>query len=177
MEKMFPMVGKIRPGVPGGGKGLRDVLGNKWNNGATKQGENMGGLSIMTVSDNGGFVEKHDPRCADRNGGRGAQGLRLCALWFSGYFFQSLEKGRKIFPIIGKSAPFFPTIGKPAVCRRASGLCKIRGGEAGRGRAGVFRKRSGLAAGGVAEEAGVGESGGGAERTDWRKRTADAGER
>ena len=26
--------------------------------------------------------------------------------------FQSLENARKIFPIIGKSAPFFPTIGK-----------------------------------------------------------------
>ena len=27
-------------------------------------------------------------------------------------FFQSLENGRKIFPIIGKSGPIFPTIGK-----------------------------------------------------------------
>jgi hypothetical protein len=27
-------------------------------------------------------------------------------------FFQSLENGREIFPIIGKIAPFFPTIGQ-----------------------------------------------------------------
>jgi hypothetical protein len=37
--------------------------------------------------------------------------LPLLSPWAEN-FFQSLENARKIFPIIGKTAPNFPTIGK-----------------------------------------------------------------
>ena len=68
---MFPRVGKFRTGLSGVGKGLREVLEKKqmeqWGN---KSRENLGGQSIMTGSDNGGFIEKHEKRCADRNAWR-----------------------------------------------------------------------------------------------------------
>jgi hypothetical protein len=59
-------------------------------------------------------------------------------------FFQSLENGRKFFPIIGKIRPVFPTNGKlfsnhwkiravfPTIGKKVSNRWKTRGGPAGR---------------------------------------------
>ena len=70
----------------------------------------------------------------------------LCPLWLEAKgtgalgarnFFQSLENGRKIFPIIGKNGRIFPTIGKffsnhwkTIPPPWATGLCKTRGAQA-----------------------------------------------
>ena len=42
-------------GGAGVGKGLREVLGKRMEQRGKNQGENLGGLSIMTGSDNGGL--------------------------------------------------------------------------------------------------------------------------